>query len=275
MDCGRWAVGALALLVLVGAPAARPASAQSPLAALGLTPEQLARVITSAPGQDVAPDPPRTFGISSETAQVVSAADFIALDSTMTWTYVLNEDPATGRSVRRTNNISLWMAGLRLPAGAVVTRLEIAGCDNDATSALLFQLFRSNLPIGTGLVPLTPIGSTGTPATPGCGRFSVTPSSPPLVIDNTSGTYWVLVDTDSTAFDSVRVYYQLQVSVAPATATFGDVPTAHPFFQFVEALVASGITAGCGGGNYCPDAPLTRGQMAAFLAKGLGLHFAP
>jgi hypothetical protein len=39
--------------------------------------------------------------------------------------------------------------------------------------------------------------------------------------------------------------------------------------------VASGITAGCGGGNYCPDAPLTRGQMAVFLSKGLGLHFAP
>jgi hypothetical protein len=36
--------------------------------------------------------------------------------------------------------------------------------------------------------------------------------------------------------------------------------------------VASGITAGCGGGNYCPDAP-TRRQMAIFLAKALGLHW--
>jgi hypothetical protein len=48
----------------------------------------------------------------------------------------------------------------------------------------------------------------------------------------------------------VRVYYQLQVSPAPAVATFNDVPTGHPFFRFVEALAASGITAGCGGGNY-------------------------
>jgi hypothetical protein len=67
--------------------------------------------------------------------------------------------------------------------------------------------------------------------------------------------------------------YQLQVSPAPGTATFNDVPTNHPFFQFVEALVDSGITAGCGNGNYCPDAPLTRGQMAVFLSKALGLHF--
>ena len=31
---------------------------------------------------------------------------------------------------------------------------------------------------------------------------------------------------------------------------------------------------GCGdGSNYCPDAALTRGQMAVFLAKALGLHW--
>jgi hypothetical protein len=69
------------------------------------------------------------------------------------------------------------------------------------------------------------------------------------------------------------VRYKLQVSPAPASATFADVPTSHPFFQFVEALAASGITAGCGGGNFCPDAPITRGQMAVFLAAALGLHF--
>jgi len=75
------------------------------------------------------------------------------------------------------------------------------------------------------------------------------------------------------SFSSVRLHYMLQVSPAPGTATFGDVPTDHPFFQFVEALAASGITAGCGSGNYCPDQPLTRGQMAVFLSKALGLHF--
>jgi hypothetical protein len=98
------------------------------------------------------------------------------------------------------------------------------------------------------------------------------------VIDNENNTYLLRVSagsTDQATFTAVRIYYSLQVSPAPATATFGDVPTSHPFFQFVEALVASGITAGCGGGNYCPDAPLTRGQMAVFLSKALGLHFAP
>jgi hypothetical protein len=51
------------------------------------------------------------------------------------------------------------------------------------------------------------------------------------------------------------------------------VPTTHPQFRFVEALTFAGITSGCGGGLFCPDAPLTRGQMAVFLSVALGLHW--
>jgi hypothetical protein len=74
-------------------------------------------------------------------------------------------------------------------------------------------------------------------------------------------------------FGWVEIWWHRVVSPAPATATFNDVPTSHPFFQYVEALAASGITGGCGGGNYCPNNPVTRGQMAVFLAKALGLHW--
>ena len=74
-------------------------------------------------------------------------------------------------------------------------------------------------------------------------------------------------------FKAVRIYYHLQVSPAPATATFVDVPTGYWAFRHIEALAASGITAGCGGGAFCPEEPLTRAQMAVFLAKALGLHW--
>lgn len=57
------------------------------------------------------------------------------------------------------------------------------------------------------------------------------------------------------------------------TATFNDVTTSHPFFQFVEALMKAGVTGGCGAGNFCPNASLTRGQMAVFLARALGLQW--
>jgi hypothetical protein len=50
-------------------------------------------------------------------------------------------------------------------------------------------------------------------------------------------------------------------------------PPGDPGYDYIGALAASGITSGCGGGNFCPDSPLTRRQMAVFLTKALGLHW--
>jgi hypothetical protein len=47
---------------------------------------------------------------------------------------------------------------------------------------------------------------------------------------------------------------------------FADVTAGDPFCGFIERLAADGITGGCGGGNYCPNDPVTRAQMAVFLA---------
>jgi hypothetical protein len=58
---------------------------------------------------------------------------------------------------------------------------------------------------------------------------------------------------------------------ACTTAPFADVPCASPFAAWVQELVARGITAGCGGGLYCPTDPVTRGQMAVFLTKTFAL----
>lgn len=77
----------------------------------------------------------------------------------------------------------------------------------------------------------------------------------------------------SLRFKGVTLWYLRQISPAPASATFSDVPVGAFGFKNVEALVASGITAGCGGSNFCPNQPLTRVQMAVFLSKALGLHW--
>jgi hypothetical protein len=54
----------------------------------------------------------------------------------------------------------------------------------------------------------------------------------------------------------------------PATGTvFTDVPVSHPFASWIEELSDMGITGGCGGGNYCPAASVTRKQMAVLLLK--------
>jgi hypothetical protein len=55
-----------------------------------------------------------------------------------------------------------------------------------------------------------------------------------------------------------------------ASHNFGDVPTGSTFHTEISNLAASGITIGCGGGNYCPEDPVTRASMAGFLNRGLG-----
>ncbi|MGE5235787.1 MAG: S-layer homology domain-containing protein [Acidobacteriota bacterium] len=92
------------------------------------------------------------------------------------------------------------------------------------------------------------------------------------------GLYYIfrvhLGTTDSSnRFEGLTLWTKRQVSPAPATASFNDVPVGAFGFQFIEALAASGITAGCGGGNFCPNDPITRAQMAIFLSAGLGLHW--
>ena len=53
----------------------------------------------------------------------------------------------------------------------------------------------------------------------------------------------------------------------PCVGTFPDVPCSSTFAPWIEALAASGITGGCGGGLYCPTNAVTRQQMAVFLLK--------
>jgi len=57
---------------------------------------------------------------------------------------------------------------------------------------------------------------------------------------------------------------------------FDDVPPYFWAYSFIETLAESGITGGCGNGNYCPGNRVTRAQMAVFLERGIhGSGFSP
>jgi M6 family metalloprotease-like protein len=60
-----------------------------------------------------------------------------------------------------------------------------------------------------------------------------------------------------------------------AAPMFTDVPVTSPFCKWVEELARRGIAGGCGGGNYCPSAVVTRGQMPIFMLKTLDPAFDP
>ena len=52
-----------------------------------------------------------------------------------------------------------------------------------------------------------------------------------------------------------------------ASHQFSDVPTSHLFHADISWLASTGITSGCGGGKFCPESAVTRGQMAKFMHK--------
>jgi hypothetical protein len=57
---------------------------------------------------------------------------------------------------------------------------------------------------------------------------------------------------------------------------FGDVPCSSVFAPWINELANRGVTAGCGGGNFCPTADVTRAQMSVFLLRTLeGLSYTP
>lgn len=56
----------------------------------------------------------------------------------------------------------------------------------------------------------------------------------------------------------------------PATSPqFSDVPNSSPFYDAVNIMRLWSITSGCSATDYCPAAPVTRGQMAVFIIRAL------
>jgi hypothetical protein len=76
-----------------------------------------------------------------------------------------------------------------------------------------------------------------------------------------SGTWWSFTTTATPAC-SWPAY------TPPIAPTFTDVPMTVGHWSWVERLANSGITTGCGNGNYCPFTEVVRAQMAIFLLRG-------
>ncbi len=62
----------------------------------------------------------------------------------------------------------------------------------------------------------------------------------------------------------------IDTSAPPATPTFSDLAADATGYAEIEAAAELGITDGCGDGRFCPDDAVTRGQLAAFLARARG-----
>jgi len=181
------------------------------------------------------------------------------------------------------SNISNWPEGgymkkINLPNGVLLEGVRVWGYLDFTAQPTppQWDLRKYCQPgFGPGKATNTPIASGVADSVDG--YFSkYTPIAGGETIDNRDCYYFMRVQEVHTFynyFQKARFQWRRQTSPAPAVPSFLDVPASHPFYQSIEAMASSGITGGCGGGNYCPDDGLTRGQMAAFLARALGIHF--
>lgn len=183
-----------------------------------------------------------------------------------------------------------FTAPVTLPTGAGIGFLGLYVYDVDTSDVraslyllrgrgCVMVLGLCQLPVPPSATVLAFVQSVGAPGY----QYVSVPFNPLHTVDNNplqSGAQYVVWVTGEPlspfspiVFRGVDIWWKRQISPAPGSARFTDVPITAQFFAEIEALADSGITLGCTATTFCPDAPLTRRQMAAFLARALGLYW--
>ena len=132
--------------------------------------------------------------------------------------------------------------------GSALNNLTLAGCDDDGQVGLTSQLY-VNMTAGTTYYMQI-------------AKYNGTPGDPDETACNTP------------TYPTCNLVFNIKTQ----TQTFVDVPPTHPYFVYIEALYAAGVTAGCSTSplKYCPSDSLNRGQAAVFIVRGnYGSTFVP
>jgi hypothetical protein len=235
----------------------------------------LVLVALSTTAQSVAP---QDFGTQDFNYTFLSAQSFSPTNSQTSY------DASFDRGIFRTGGGgAFFVHEIILPPGALLESALAYVRDSSPTADIQVFICDTSRQTDTGLTP----GNT----CPGFGSTNGVPNDTvvlapwnaplPTITGSTEHNYFVAVALsaldNTNSFSGVRLKWKRVVSPPPLVATFTDVPANHIFFQFIEALVKSGVTTGCTASppQYCPDSFVTRGQMAVFISRALGLHWAP
>ena len=240
----------------------------------------LASVTSAVGGQSYGPEPQRLMIGVAEFRPQPDFEPFIGQDGYMSLSVAL-DSPSSPRPI-------YFLAPLSLPEGAAIDELCLYANETQLEYDIHASLVALKLRAAGEDYEAKYLGGVSSVAQVGYRRYCAEMAEVVRgkidvdgdgILDNVA--YYVEVsipysnpDPEIFSFGGLRVTWRRPVSPTPSAPTFADVSDSHPFYQFIEALSASGITGGCGDGSkYCPDAALTRGQMAVFLAKALGLHW--
>ncbi|HEX4440882.1 MAG TPA: hypothetical protein VH854_12470, partial [Thermoanaerobaculia bacterium] len=229
----RRALAAASLLALAGAPGygqiARPepsrAATDHSEDTFALDPSAWAAAPNAAP---------QTWGESIESLYVVDSSELYPLAPG-------NHYGVFNGTLRYSSQIAglAFIAPLHLPSGAQITSLRMDYYDSSTTGQALGTLYTCDYRGQTcSALAVNPFCGTticsGADNAPGYNSTASVLTGTGTV-DNFANRYFLAAGNDvidgSVAISQFVVGYVLQVSPAPDTATFADVPTSHPFFQ--------------------------------------------
>jgi hypothetical protein len=193
---------------------------------------------------------------------------------------IFSSGPASGSS---TGGNAIGISGTDF---ADPTTISIGGVPTSVTFVDDHTLNTSSPALSPGTVndilATTPDGTTGTLAKGWVADFLDVPSnqqfyafvtklvSNAITVGVGGGLYGVDQPTlrKQMAVFILKAKHGLCYTPPPCTGIFADVPCTSSFAPWIEEMAAEGITGGCGSGNFCPENPVRRDQMAVFLLKG-------
>jgi hypothetical protein len=137
------------------------------------------------------------------------------------------------------------------------------------------------------LVSKEPAGFVPPPCVAGSEQFADVPASSPFcrwieelfnrgIVTGCGGGNYCPLNPVTREQMAIFVLLTLDPALNPppcvaGSEQFADVPASSPFCRWIEELANRAVVTGCGGGNYCPTADVSREQMSVFLSVTFGL----
>jgi subtilisin-like proprotein convertase family protein len=156
-------------------------------------------------------------------------------------------------------------------AGLAIDDVKVTACD-------LATCPTSLMPTSESYAGNGGMGSIAVTGDMGC-NWTVTNNNPEFITvtsgpggtGNGTVNYTVAANPNQTIRQGTITVGDLTFTVFQGI-NFADVPANDPFYTFIGKLSARGITLGCSTmpANFCPNANVTREQMAAFIIRAIG-----
>src|SRR5262249_44170952 len=142
------------------------------------------------------------------------------------------------------NTVQHFYASLDLPPGLIIDYIGLNNFNDGTPGIMNLTLYRRTILGSTiSLISVDSTVHSGFDTDWNTDPAGANADAQPLSLDVTIGS-----SPNDQYFGFAAVKWRRRVSPAPDFPSFADVPVRHPYFQFIEALRASGITGGCGDG---------------------------